>query len=133
MRATPIPPAGTLFGLCILLVEDEMILAMMIEDMLKELGCEVVKAARVASAIQLIAGKTFDGAILDVNVAGEAIYPVAHELEIRGIPFIFSSGYGASGLSPEYAGQPTLSKPYRQEEIEPMLAGAILSHRHRIP
>jgi CheY-like chemotaxis protein len=107
------------------IVEDEMIVAMMLEDMLMDLGCEVIKAARVAKAIHLVATEEIDGAILDVNVAGETVYPVANELRGRGIPFIFSSGYGVRGLAPEYRDRPTLSKPFLQEELAPLLAGAI--------
>ncbi len=83
-------PEKSIAGMRILIVEDEMMVAMMLEDMLTDLGCEVVKAARVAKAVHLIATTAIDGAILDVNVAGEAVYPVAHELQSRGIPFIFS-------------------------------------------
>jgi CheY-like chemotaxis protein len=119
-------PKETLAGLCILVVEDEMMVAIMLEEMLTKLGCKVVKAARVSKAVQLVITAAIDGAILDVNVAGEAVYPVAHKLQERGIPFIFSSGYGASGLPVEYRDRPTLSKPFQQEELAPILVNAIL-------
>jgi CheY-like chemotaxis protein len=123
--------AGLLGSLCILIVEDEMIVAMVLEDMLAELGCDVLKAARVAKAIHLICTSAIDGAILDVNVAGDEVYPVAHELQERGIPFIFSSGYGAGGLPTEYRDRPTLSKPFLREELAPILVSAIQkSPRH---
>lgn len=120
----------SLIGMRILIVEDEMTVAMLLEDILTDLGCEVVKAGRVAKAIRIVAVEEIDGAILDVNVAGEAVYPVASELCERGIPFIFSSGYGAGGLAPEYRDRPTLSKPFQQEELAPMLANAIRGRRH---
>ncbi len=104
-----------------------MMVAMLLEDMLTDLGCAVIKAARVEKAVQFVANTEFDGAILDVNVAGETVYPVARELRARGIPFIFSSGYGDAGLSPEYCDYPTLAKPFLQEELAPLLADAIQS------
>jgi DNA-binding response OmpR family regulator len=106
-----------------------MIVAMMLEDMLTELRCEVVKAARVAKAVDLAATAELDGAILDVNVAGEPVYPVARELQKRGIPFIFSTGYGAGGLASDYRDRPTLSKPFQQEDLAPTLAGALHGRR----
>jgi CheY-like chemotaxis protein len=122
--------AQSLTGMRILIVEDEMIVAMMLEDMLIGLGCEVVKAGRVAKAMHLVVTGEIDGAILDVNVAGEPVYPVANELRGRGIPFIFSSGYGVEGLAPEYRDRPTLSKPFQESELAPLLAGAIQTRRH---
>jgi DNA-binding NtrC family response regulator len=98
--------------------------------MLTELGCDVVKAARLAKAAHFISTAAIDVAILDVNVAGELVYPIANQLEERGIPFIFSSGYGAGGLPVEYRGWPTLSKPFQQEELAPMLAEVV---QHRLP
>jgi CheY-like chemotaxis protein len=123
-------PERSLAGLCILIVEDEMMVAMLLEDMLTELGCDVVKAARLAKAFHLIATAVIDCAILDISVAGESVYPLANELRRRGIPFIFSSGYGAGGLAPEYRDHPTLSKPFQQDELAPMLAGAIQRRHH---
>ncbi len=123
-------PASSLVGMRILVVEDEMMVAMLLEDMLIDLGCRVIKAGRVEKAVQFVAGTEIDGAILDVNVAGESVYPVASALQARGIPFIFSSGYGAGGLAPEYRDRPTLSKPFRQEELAPMLAAAMEGARH---
>lgn len=120
----------SLAGMRILIVEDEMMVVMVIEDMLTDLGCEVVKAGRVAKAIHLAATEEIDGAILDVNVAGESVYPVANELRERGIPFIFSSGYGATGIAPEYRDHPALSKPFVQSELVPLLADAIRSQGH---
>ena len=120
----------SLAGLRILVVEDEMMVAMVLEDMLTGFGCDVVKAARVAKAIHLIATDRIDGAILDVNVAGEPVYPVARALQTRGIPFIFSSGYGAGGLPSEYRDCPTLSKPFHENELAPLLAGAMQLERH---
>lgn len=123
-------PESSLVGMRILIVEDEMMVATLLEDMLTDLGCDVIKAGRVAKAVQFVASTEFDGAILDINVAGEPVYPVASELQARGIPFIFSSGYGAGGLAPEYRDRPTLSKPFQQQELAPVLAAAVEAARH---
>jgi DNA-binding response OmpR family regulator len=112
-----IPP-----GLRILVVDDEMMLAMMLEEMLNDFGCSVIKAARIAKAVPLAVTQPIDGAILDVNVAGEPIYPVAQELRRRGIPFAFVTGYGAGGVHADYHAYPMLSKPFRQEDLRRVVA-----------
>jgi DNA-binding response OmpR family regulator len=96
-------------------------LATMIEDMLRDLGCEVVKAARVRKGLQLAATGELAGAILDINVNGEMVFPIARLLRERGIPFVFSSGYGAGKLPVEFCGVPLLSKPFEEDELEPLL------------
>ena len=121
---------GSLAGKRVLIVEDEMMVAMVLEDLLTELGCIVVKAGRVMKAVRFVANTELDAAILDVNVAGEPVYPVAHELQERGIPFIFSSGYGVGGLAPEYRNCPMLSKPFQLEQLAPTLAAAIQGPRN---
>ena len=109
----------------ILVVEDEMMLMMMLEDILAELGCAVVPAGRVAKALTLAANEELDGAILDVNVAGERVYPVAEVLNRRGIPFVFSTGYGGETLPVEYSNRPLLGKPYLAEHVERALTTAL--------
>jgi len=118
-------PSGGLQGRRIFVVEDEMMLSMMIEDMLTEFGCEVVQASRISEALELAATTAMDAALLDVNVAGAPIDPVARELQKRGIPFVFSTGYGAGGVPADYRGWLTLSKPFQQEELQTMLERAI--------
>lgn len=88
---------GSLAGTRVLIVEDEMMVAMVLEDLLTELGCIVVKAGRVMKAVRFVASTEIDAAILDVNVAGESVYPVAHELQERGIPFIFPVAMALAG------------------------------------
>jgi CheY-like chemotaxis protein len=114
--------AQKLLGLRILLVEDEMMLAMMLEDMLTDLGYRVVLAGRIAKAVQLAASEAIDGAILDMNVAGESVYPVAQELRTRGIPFIFATGYGPQGVDPRYQSSPVLTKPYHVTDLKRVAA-----------
>jgi len=106
---------------CVLLVEDEMCLAMMLQDLLEHAGYRVLKAARVPAALTLAEGSEIDAAILDVNVAGKEVFPVADELRRRGVPFMFASGYGDRGLPGEFRSYPMLQKPY-----DPAALGAML-------
>ena len=115
-------------GQCILVVEDEMLLAMMIEGMLTDLGYRVIMAARVAKATDLAATEAIDCAILDVNLNGETSYSVASELRRRDVPFVFATGYGAGGLHADYHGSPMLSKPFSQSNLEQVLNETLSSH-----
>lgn len=108
-----------LAGIRVLVVEDEGAIALLIEEMLEEFGCEVVASvARLAAACEVAGSVQVDLAILDVNLAGERVFPVADILRNRQIPFLFSTGYGASGLPAEYAGCPVLHKPFSQSELQ---------------
>lgn len=105
--------ARELKGLRVLVVEDEALVALQLEDMLSDLGCAVIgPAARVHQALDLLNGQRVDAAVLDLNVAGELVYPVADALTRRGVPFIFATGYGASGLTEPYRSRPVLQKPF---------------------
>ena len=110
---------------CVLLVEDEMCLAMMVQDLLEDAGYRVVKASRVPGALALAEHESIDAAILDVNLAGTEVFPVADELRRRGVPFLFASGYGARGLPGSFADSPVLQKPYDPQLLETMLAGVL--------
>lgn len=113
---------GGMRGLRVLVVEDEPLVGMMIEDMLGDLGCEVVDiATRIEHALTAIAEKPVDFVILDLNLGGRLTYPVADELTARAIPFIFATGYGAGGLDGAYAGRPILTKPFHQRDLERIL------------
>ena len=110
----------------VLLVEDEAMLAMLVKDLLHDLGCEdVVTAGRLDQAMEAARSAAVDVAILDVNLAGMLTYPVAAVLRERGIPFIFVTGYAAGGLTPEYAGYPTLQKPFRRGDLGAALERAL--------
>jgi CheY-like chemotaxis protein len=117
-----IPP-----GLRILVVEDEMMLAMMLADFLKAYDCTPIMAARVENALQLVATTAFDVALLDVNVAGEAVYPVAQELDRRRIPFVFVTGYTDQGMDADYRNRPALTKPFSTAALGQALADALAS------
>jgi CheY-like chemotaxis protein len=106
-------------------VEDEGPVAMLIEDMLDELGCRVVaSAASVAEALSHVAQDEFDVALLDINVAGERIDPVAAALQSQGIPIIFASGYGTAGLQQDWEDFPILQKPFRLQQLKELLSAS---------
>lgn len=110
---SPVADADRLQGLRLLIVEDEAIIAMMLEDMLDDLGCAVVGSVRnVAAALDNIKQMEFDGAILDVNLRGERVDPIADALAARGLPFIFATGYGEVGISERFKGTVVLQKPF---------------------
>ncbi|HEX8192801.1 MAG TPA: response regulator [Allosphingosinicella sp.] len=109
----------------ILVVEDEMLVAMNIEDMLLALGHEVAGlASRLQPALQLAQEGDFDLAMLDVNLAGETSFPVADILRQRGIPYLFATGYGIDGIEEGYRGAPVLQKPFRSRDLAGALAEA---------
>jgi len=107
----------------ILLAEDEMLVAMLLEDILSDLGHTLVgPLAHLDKTLHAARHETLDLAILDVNLQGEEIYPVAEVLQARGIPFAFSTGYGVHGLLERWQKQPTLQKPYHRDELYRMVA-----------
>jgi len=109
-------------GLRVLLVEDQMIVAMQIEDMLHAAGCEVVGPVGTLQAATALAHEAaLDAAVLDVNLDGDKVYPVAEELQARGIPFILATGYGESTLLAKWRDQPRLSKPFLRDHLEQLL------------
>jgi CheY-like chemotaxis protein len=117
----------TLKGLRILIVEDESLVAMLLETILEDMGCETVgPISNVAEAVRLIeAGEPLNGALLDVNIAGLEVFPAAMALEVRGVPFIFSTGYGEGGLPQRWKGRITLQKPFTEEAVEAALIRAL--------
>jgi CheY-like chemotaxis protein len=107
----------------LLIVEDEMLVAMNIEDMLLDLGHEVAGiASRLEPALALAREAQLDAAILDVNLAGERSFAVADLLSERGIPFLFATGYGLQGIDERYRGRPVLQKPFRTHDLDAALA-----------
>lgn len=106
----------------ILLIEDEMLVAMLLEDMLVDIGHEVVgPLADIGKAVEVARSEPVDIAILDVNVNGQAVYPVAEVLAARGVPFAFATGYGAAGLSEPWRDRPTLQKPFHRDDLYTMV------------
>ncbi len=109
----------------VLFVEDEAMISMLIEDMLLDLGVEVVgPASKMADALALAREADIEAAILDINLGGQLTYPVAEVLKERGIPVIFATGYGADGALDRFSGCPTLQKPFSQQDFAEALAAA---------
>ncbi len=107
----------------ILIVEDEMLVAMLIEDTVLDLGHQVIgPAMRLETAMSVAASEDIDFAILDINLAGKQSFPVADQLTERGIPFMFASGYGAAGLADPYREAAILQKPFSPEQIASALS-----------
>ena len=110
-------------GLRVLLVEDEIMVALLLEEMLAELGHTVVgPVARLERALEMTQREPFDVAILDVNINGGEVYPVAEALAARDIPFAFVTGYGGKGLRTSYCDRPTLQKPFRRRDLGELFA-----------
>lgn len=100
-----------------------MLVVMMIEDMLADLGCtSVTSAATVDQALGLIDAQVFDVAMLDMNLSGNDSHPVAEALSARGIPFIYSTGNTGHGVGNGYSDRPVLKKPFKYEELVAILA-----------
>lgn len=113
-------------GRRVLVVEDESLVAMLLETILEDMGCEPVgPAATVEEGLALAAGERIDAALLDVNVAGRQVFPIAEALRERGVPFVFSTGYGEGGLPDDWRGQPTLQKPFTEAAVRDALVGAM--------
>jgi CheY-like chemotaxis protein len=111
-----------LSGQRVLVVEDEMLILIMIEDMLADLGCESVAAAATADqALALIDAQIFDVAMLDMNLNGSNSYAVAEALGARSVPFVFSTGYSGHDVRDGYRDRPVLKKPFRDEELVEIL------------
>lgn len=112
----------------ILVVEDEALVAMMVQDLLQDGGYTVVgPASRIAVALRLAENEALEAAVLDVNVAGETIFPVADILAGRGIPVVFLTGYGRGGLPEPYRRHAVIDKPIDPEKLTAALAAALAS------
>ena|ERR1700733_2920518 len=109
----------------VLLVEDEVMIRMLLEGMLTDLGHTVAaEAGTVDQALALAKQGDFDIAILDVNLDGKPITPVVEILVERGVPFVFASGYGQRGVPEAYRASPTLQKPFQAEALAKAIAAA---------
>jgi two-component SAPR family response regulator len=108
-----------LVGNRLLLAEDEALVAIDIKDMLVELGFEVVGPCnKVTQALAVVTNHDVDAAILDVNLGGELIYPVADCLIAKGVPFVFTTGYGAEAIDDRFASYRVLQKPIQRRALE---------------
>lgn len=110
----------------VLFVEDEALVAMLIEDMLLELGVEVVgPASKLETALKLAAEAEIEAAVLDIKVGGALTFPVADVLLARGVPVVFATGYGSSVLPDRLRHTLTLHKPFDRAEFARTLQAAL--------
>lgn len=117
---------GKLTGVRIVVVEDESLVSMLLEDMLGDLGCTVVAAAsELDEAMAKLSSTAYDAVILDVNLNGARTFAIAEMLARNGMPFVFSTGYGADGIPEHLRAVPIMSKPFSRRDVERGLAAAL--------
>jgi DNA-binding NtrC family response regulator len=110
---------STLQGRDDYIVEDEALVAMLLDDLLQVFGCQVVEiASRVETALKSITERIFAVAVLSVNLKGETSYPVANVLELRRMPFLFATGYGIQVIPEKYRQRAVVQKPFRKQDLE---------------
>ena len=119
--------SNALEGRKVLVVEDESLVAMLLETILEDMGC--IPVGPVSTVDEGVAKAEnepdLDLALLDVNVAGRQVFPVAEALARRGVPMVFSTGYGEAGLPPEWRGVPAIQKPFNEHAVRDALLNAL--------
>ncbi len=119
---------AVLAGLRVLLVEDEMMVSLLIEDILAEQRCVIVGPYdRLTEALVAARTRVIDLAVLDVNIAGDKVYPIADVLAAREIPFLLLSGYGESAIPSEHPDWRVCGKPFREDVLIGMLVERVRS------
>ncbi|HYC02610.1 MAG TPA: PAS domain-containing protein [Azospirillaceae bacterium] len=126
------PPRG-LAGARVLAVEDDALVALVLEGELEAMGCEVVGARTLEDALRLARMEILDYAVLDLNLRGESALPVAELLESRGVPFLFATGYGAVDPGGRWAGRPLMRKPYSPADLAASLGALAARESLRLP
>ena len=118
--SAPVRPSAR--SLRILIVEDEVLIRMLFEDMLAELGHTIEgEAGRLDEALELARKTQCDVAVLDVHLSGVEVFPVAELLAERDIPFIFATGYAGAELPEKFRGRPTIQKPFQPDRLQEVL------------
>jgi CheY-like chemotaxis protein len=113
----------------VLIVEDDVMIRMLIEDMLGDLGYEVAaQAAKVEDALAAVGSVEIDVAILDINLNGKTTGPVAEVLAAQGTPFVFATGYGEYALPEEFRNRPMLKKPFQIDGLKRLLDAAFVDN-----
>ncbi|HEY5047071.1 MAG TPA: response regulator [Rhizomicrobium sp.] len=105
----------------VLIVEDEALIAFLLEEMIHDLGYEVAAVANSLSKAMATEPASFDMAILDVQLNGEQVYPFAQTLTARGTPYAFATGNGGSDIPEAHRGALLLQKPFQQESLKRVL------------
>ncbi|MFA5901154.1 MAG: response regulator [Hyphomicrobium sp.] len=122
--------SSLLTGRRILVVEDEMLIGLMIEDMLADLGCEAVtRAATSDVAVDLVDRQTFDAALLDMNLNGASSRTVAQALQAHGVPFAIATGNSVDDMWDDFRDRAILRKPFQYGELERIIAGLLPADR----
>src|SRR4051812_15863112 len=117
----------------VLVVEDEALIAMLVEDMIHDSGGEMIgSAGKLTDAVDLARTAQADVALLDLNLGGALAYPVADVLRQRGVPIVFTSGYGSAALIQRFQDCPILDKPFDQNSLEQAI-GTVLRSRAASP
>jgi two-component sensor histidine kinase len=129
-EATPAHLANVV-GKRILLVEDEPLVAMMMTQILKDLGASIVGPVAAVSEASAALDEAIDAAVLDVNLDGVFVYPLADQLCARGVPLVFVTGYEADRLEPRFASAPILAKPVEASALAEALAGVLAASAKR--
>lgn len=115
----------------VLVVEDEALVAMLIEELLADCGCRVIgPCGSVADALDAARTEPLDLAVLDVNLRGEKVYPVAELLSARHIPFVFLSGYGEEAIPTNHQDWKACAKPFKADDLIAMLQTALATAVH---
>ncbi len=119
-------PAAPARKASVLVVEDEVMIRMMVTDMLVDLGHSIAaEAGEIDEALRLAESADFNLAILDVNVNGKTIEPVAKAVERRKVPLLFSTGYSVDALPESFRGRPSLQKPFRIDTLQSAIDEAL--------
>ena len=127
----PVPHEANLKGVRVLVVEDTLLIADLIVDQLEEVGCVIVgPAPRVDLGLALAVGEPLDGALLDINLAGELCFPIAKALVERGVPIAFLTGYGEAMLPAAYRQMPRLTKPFQLHDLVALVGRHFTQNRH---
>lgn len=128
--AAPGDMSAALSGVRVLIVEDEALIALAVETLLRDFGCDVVAVAyHVSEALGVARSLPIDIALLDVNVAGKEVFPVADTLLSRSIPFVFASGYGVNALRADLRRHPLVHKPFAPQELRRALEDVLAGRR----
>lgn len=113
-------------GLRVLVVEDEIVVAFLIEDMLRELGCaEIWHVQSVERALAMLSNRLPDIATLDVNLRSTTVFPIAERLATAGIPFLFATGYGGDVIPLNWRDRPLIKKPFELPQLELAMRSAL--------